>query len=67
VSSIEYYRILNEPVRDERGGLRSAPLLLHSFDFAGVASLQAAGAGTKPASCWPARPRGWRPPVPSCC
>jgi aspartate racemase len=42
-SSIEYYRILNELVRDERGGLHSAPLLLHSFDFAEVAALQAAG------------------------
>ncbi|HEV8652938.1 MAG TPA: aspartate/glutamate racemase family protein [Actinomycetes bacterium] len=42
-SSIEYYRILNERVRDERGGLHSAPLLLHSVDFAEVAALQAAG------------------------
>jgi aspartate racemase len=42
-SSIEYYRILNQLVRDERGGLHSAPLLLHSLDFAEVAALQAAG------------------------
>jgi aspartate racemase len=42
-SSIEYYRILNQRVRDERGGLHSAPLLLHSFDFAQIAALQAAG------------------------
>jgi aspartate racemase len=42
-SSIQYYRILNELVRDERGGLHSAPLLLHSFDFTEVAALQAAG------------------------
>lgn len=42
-SSIEYYRILNELVREERGGLHSAPLLLHSFDFDQVAALQTAG------------------------
>ena len=42
-SSIEYYRVLNELVRDQRGGLHSAPLLLHSFDFDEVAALQAAG------------------------
>jgi aspartate racemase len=38
-SSIEYYRILNQLVRDQRGGLHSAPLLLHSFDFHEVAAL----------------------------
>jgi aspartate racemase len=43
VSSIEYYRILNEQAHGERGGLHSAPLLLHSFDFAEIAALQAAG------------------------
>lgn len=43
ISSIEYYRILNQLVRDQRGGLHSAPLLLHSFDFHEVAALQAAG------------------------
>lgn len=42
-SSIGYYRILNELVRDEHGGLHSAPLLLHSFDFAEVAALQSDG------------------------
>jgi aspartate racemase len=42
-SSIEYYRILNQLVREERGGLHSAPLLLHSFDFTELAALQAAG------------------------
>jgi aspartate racemase len=42
-SSIEYYRILNQLVREERGGLHSAPLLLHSLDFDQVAALQAAG------------------------
>ncbi len=42
-STREYYRLLNEGVRAARGGLHSAPLLMHSFDFAEIASLQHAG------------------------
>jgi aspartate racemase len=42
-SSAEYYRLLNELTGQQLGGLHSAPLLLHSFDFAQVADLQAAG------------------------
>ncbi|RYB07867.1 aspartate/glutamate racemase family protein [Lichenibacterium ramalinae] len=43
-STALYYRLLNEGVRERRGGLHSAPLLLWSFDFAGIAARQAAGA-----------------------
>jgi aspartate racemase len=43
VSTMEYYRILNQLAAAERGGLHSAPLLLHSVDFADVAALQASG------------------------
>ncbi|GBF05564.1 aspartate racemase family protein [Deinococcus aerius] len=39
-STAEYYRLLNEGVAERRGGLHSAPLLLHSLDFAEVARLQ---------------------------
>ncbi len=42
-SSIEYYRVMNELVRRRRGGLHSAPCLLHSFDFAEVTALQSGG------------------------
>ena len=42
-STATYYRLLNEGVRERRGGLHSAPLLLHSVDFAGIAALQKAG------------------------
>lgn len=38
-----YYRLINERVRGARGGLSSAPLLIHSVDFAPVAAMQAAG------------------------
>lgn len=38
-----YYKQLNEGVRDARGGLHSAPLLVHSVDFAAIAELQKAG------------------------
>jgi aspartate racemase len=42
-STLLYYRLINERVRAVRGGLASAPLLIHSVDFAPVAAMQAAG------------------------
>jgi len=39
-SSAEYYRILNQRVRDERGPTASAPCLLWSFDFSEIERLQ---------------------------
>ncbi len=42
-STATYYKWLNEGVRDSLGGLHSAPILLHSVDFAGIAALQKAG------------------------
>ena len=39
-SSIEYYRLLNEEVRERLGGLHSADCLLRSVDFAPVEELQ---------------------------
>ena len=43
-STAEYYRLLNRGVAERLGGLHSAPLLLHSVDFAEIATLQQAGA-----------------------
>ncbi|MGW6058541.1 aspartate/glutamate racemase family protein [Streptomyces sp. NPDC055189] len=42
-SSAEYYRLLNELVRERLGGLHSARCVLYSVDFAGIERLQAAG------------------------
>ena len=42
-SSSEYYRIINQGVRDQLGPKASARLVLWSFDFAEIAALQAAG------------------------
>lgn len=42
-STATYYKWLNEGVRDALGGLHSAPLLLHSVDFAPIAALQKSG------------------------
>jgi aspartate racemase len=50
-SSIEYYRHINEAVRRQCGGLRSASCVMYSVDFAEIAALQSAGrwqeAGTR--------------------
>lgn len=43
-STAVYYKLINERVRAERGGLRSAPILLYSFDFAEIVRLQQSGA-----------------------
>jgi aspartate racemase len=42
-STAVYYRLINQGVAARAGGLHSAPLLLHSLDFAGIAAAQAAG------------------------
>jgi aspartate racemase len=42
-STAEYYRLLNRGVAKRAGGLHSAPLILHSVDFAEIAELQRAG------------------------
>jgi aspartate racemase len=39
-STVEYYRFVNEAVRDRLGGLHSADCLLRSVDFAQVEELQ---------------------------
>jgi aspartate racemase len=42
-STAQYYRLINEDVRDRLGGLHSADCLLYSVDFAPIAALQADG------------------------
>lgn len=39
-STLTYYQLLNEGVKETLGGLHSAKILLHSFDFDEVAKLQ---------------------------
>jgi amino-acid racemase len=49
-SSAEYYRLVNEFVRDRLGGLHSARCVLVSVDFAEIERLQATGAWDKAAA-----------------
>ena len=39
-STAVYYQLLNAAVRERKGGLHSARVLLHSFDFADIVDLQ---------------------------
>ncbi len=48
-STAEYYRLINEAVRERRGGLCSARCVLYSVDFAEVADLQRCGRWTEAA------------------
>ena len=42
-SSIEYYRIINEEVRERLGGLHSAKCIMHSVNFERIHQLQDQG------------------------
>lgn len=42
-STQTYYRLINQKVRDEPGGLHSARLVLYSVDFAEIEALQHQG------------------------
>ena len=42
-SSIEYYRIVNQTVKEKLGGLHSAECLMYSVDFAEIEALQSEG------------------------
>jgi len=42
-SSIEYYRVINQAVKEKLGGLHSAKSLMYSVDFAEIEALQHAG------------------------
>lgn len=43
-STVPYYRIINDTVKENLGGLHSAKLVLYSVDFHEIAQLQRAGA-----------------------
>ena len=49
-STVTYYQIINETVKQELGGLHSAKILLHSVDFAEIEAYQASGEWDKSAS-----------------
>ncbi|MGX9273696.1 aspartate/glutamate racemase [Pantoea ananatis] len=42
-STVPYYRLINEGIRDRLGGLHSAKLLLHSVDFHEIEACQRSG------------------------
>ena len=46
-STATYYRYLNQGMRARLGGLHSASLLIHSFDFAAIETLQSQGRWTE--------------------
>ena len=42
-SSLVYYKLINEMVRERLGALHSAELLLHSVDFQTIVDMQKTG------------------------
>lgn len=57
-SSAEYYRLLNEGVRERLGGLHSARLVLASVDFAEIEALQISGSWDEAGDILADRARG---------
>ncbi len=52
-STVPYYRIINETVRERLGGLHSAPLILYRVDFHAIERLQQADAWEEAGHQWP--------------
>ena len=50
-STIPYYRLINEGVKQRLGGLHSASLLLHSVDFHEIEACQSSGEWDKAGAC----------------
>ena len=50
-STIPYYRLINEGVKQHLGGLHSANLLLHSVDFHDIEACQSSGEWVNVSSC----------------
>ena len=48
-STVTYYQLINEGVKEELGGLHSAKILLYSVEFAEIEEMQAAGEWDKAA------------------
>ena len=64
-SSAEYYRLVNEVVRERLGGLHSARCVLASVDFADIEELQVAGRWDEAGrAAGRGGGQGWRPRAP---
>jgi aspartate racemase len=66
-SSAEYYRILNEGVREALGPTASARCLLWSFDFSEIEKLQHDGHWAALGENWPMRRHALKQQAPTCC
>ena len=62
-STVPYYRIVNEVVRERLGGLHSAKVLLHSVDLKRSRRARPRGAGMTARKSSRAPHRGWRRPA----
>lgn len=56
-STIPYYRLINEGIKQRLGGLHSASLLLHSVDFHEIEACQASGEWDKAGEILTSGPR----------
>ena len=58
-STALYYQLLNEGAATGLGGLHSAPIVLHSVDFAPIEQMQVAGRWDEAGGILADAARGW--------
>ena len=51
-STVTYYRIINETVKNELGGLHSAKILMYSVDFSEIERCLSTGGWNQSAAIW---------------
>lgn len=62
-STVPYYRIINEEVKNRLGGLHSAKIILYSVEFDEIEKCQSSGDWKKSGDILAKRRRGWKQPV----
>ena len=62
-STVPYYKIINEGVRDRLGGLHSAKIILYSVEFDEIEKCQSRGDWKRAARFSALRLRDWRWPA----
>ena len=59
-STVTYYQVINEAVKERLGGLHSARCVLYSVDFQEIEECQAAGEWERAENYWERRPKACR-------
>ena len=62
-STISYYSIINEYIKEKLGGLHSAKIILYSVEFDEIEKCQSSGSGIKAVKFLETKQKNWSLPV----